>query len=393
MNEIEKLRDKYKNTQMKALLLATGPSINLYKSHLKYIPDDYIVICIKSSYDIVPNRCDYHLLNNLKLKKYKYGNKKPYVVYASATNKTLSYANLSVKLKSPTMARTDKYDRLLDFDLIKQWGPGIMYDLALPFVYFLGFESVTIIGWDLFPIGQSTNLHFDGKYGHKKSRRPIKYKNTFINEADLINLTSGKVYRQCVSKNFKLYIASHSYYCNVDKSIPRLFCPLWGFDPYLHLMINYKTISEYSLIESYNSFYNTNQVKDYNMLFYLQYICSYSDLTEIVLDNIKNINPHQHDLILNNIINLAEYHYNDVGKLELFTGKRPISVFDPWIYISSHPHTKTEYWNIYINTLDEIKVCYTWITIGFKLKLDYNIHKFSRHKDAYKFLSVLPLKI
>lgn len=396
MDDLSDLRNVYSGQGKKALLLATGPSINLFKDIFQNIPDDYVVFCIKSAIDVIPHgRCDYHLLNNLKLKKYRYRVRKPFVVYASMGKKEYRHADLRIKLKGPSIARTKAYDEILEFDSVKRWGPGIMYDVAIPFVHFLGFSSVYICGWDLFPLGQATNLHFDGKYGHNKTRKPCRFEGKYVNESDLINLMSGPVYDACVKENFDITLLTHGNVCNVSRKIPRLFCPLFGFDPYMYLVQNYEDIPETSLECAWEhavassasaSFSSLSSLSSASLdVFYLQYLASYTDLTQQVLENIIDYDHRDYDIILQAMVNMAEYHYNDVGKMEILSGKRRPEVFDPWCYMASYREMKKDYWDIFTNSLNFKTILYTWLTVGYPLELNNNLYNL-KTKEAKKIM-------
>lgn len=365
------LYNKYKNTDNVALLLATGPSINIFKEYLRNLPSNYIVFCIKSAIDAVPQgRCDYHLLNNMKLKKYDYTKyrytKKPFVVYSSVGKKEPKVnCDLRIRLKGPSISRSHNYTELLKFHNLKKSGPGIMYDLALPFIYYLGFNTVYICGWDLFPIGQPSNLHFDGNYGHKKTRNSCLYKGKLYNESDIINLMSGNVYDECIKNNFKLKVLAHND-CNLDSKIPRMFAPLFHFDPFNYLLLNYQELYELSLTDAWTH-RNIHQkffITNYTNEFFLHYVCCYDDVSEIVLNKIKHIDFKDFNSIFDEIISVAQKHYFEYGMNEILSYKRKINIFDAWCYIASFSENKHHYLN-HEHTLDYIKVYYNWITIGF----------------------------
>lgn len=385
MSDLNSLKDRYKDSKKHALLLATGPSLNLYKDFFQNIPEDYVVFCIKSAIDILPHgRCDFHLLNNMKLKKYKYKVKRPFVVYASVGKKEKDYvqSNLKIRLKPPSISRSHNYSTLLEFNYIKKSGPGIMYDLALPYIYFLGFTSVYICGWDLFPIGTPSNVHFDGKYGHKKTRTPCFYNGKMYNESDIINIMSEPIYNECIKNNFQIYILAHDG-CHLSPKIPRVFCPCFYFDPYNYLVLNYQNIN-HTLYDAWNhkKDKNNNFVNDYTDIFFLQYICSYHDLNTIVINNLKQLNLSDHNEIKCRIIDMARYHYNDIGKHEILSYKRQINIFDPWCYIASYFEHKYDYWHN--DTLDFIKALYTWITVGFPNNLEITIKSNDIAKNLLK---------
>lgn len=389
-NNLEELHDSYKGTGKKALLLATGPSVNLYKENFKNIPEDYIVFCIKSAVDAVPpGRCDFHLINNLKLKKYRYKVRRPFVVYASAGKKDYKPADLRIKLKGPNIARSKAYDHILKFGMVKKWGPGIMYDLALPFIHFLGFEHAFVCGWDLFPLGQASNLHFDGRYGHNKTRKPCKFEGKWVNESDLINLMSGPVYEACERNGFTLSILTQGDLCNISPKVPRMFSPLFGFDPYMHLLNNHDRLA-FTLESAWEDTNQDPKGQVGNEVFYLHYIASYTDLTELVLDYAKEYDHRDYKKILDMMVNMAEEHYTVTGKMEILSGIREVKVFEPWCYMASYKEMKKDYWDIYNDTLNLTMLLYTWITVGYPLCLSTNKYNLTtKHAKKLMYLQIM----
>ena len=119
--------------------------------------------------------------------------------------------------------------------------------------------------------------------------------------------------------------------------------------------------------------YAPNFLNDYNDIFFLNYICSYQDLNQIVLNNLSDT-LEDHNEIKEAIISMAKYHYNDIGKHEILTAKRDINIFDPWCYIASYFEYKNDYWDTENDTLDVIKALYTWITVGFPNNLQITVN-------------------
>ena len=156
-------------------------------------------------------------------------------------------------------------------------------------------------------IGQPTNLHFDGNYGHKKTRNICYYNGNLYNESDIINLMSGNVYDECIKNNFNIKVLAHND-CNLDPKIPRMFAPLFHFDPFNYLLLNYQELYEFTLSDSwihrntYQKFFITNYTNE----FFLHYVCCYDDVTEMVLNQIKFLEFKDFNIILDKIISLAQ---------------------------------------------------------------------------------------
>jgi hypothetical protein len=182
---------------------------------------------------------------------------------------------------------------------------------------------------------------------------------------------SGPVYEACIKLGFQINILTQNNLCHLSQNIPRLFSPLFGFDPYLYLVNNYINLKEISLGYAWK-FKSNLKTNEYSDEFYLYYLASYTDLTEMVLDEIKFENLLDFDIILGTMINVAEEHYKTVGRNEIMNFSRKIQIFDPWCYMASYKEMKKDYWNIYTNSLNIKTILYTWLTVGYPLCLNKN---------------------
>jgi len=86
----------------------------------------------------------------------------------------------------------------------------------------------------------------------------------------------------------------------------------------------------------------------------LKYICSCNSLISLVNENINEISDY--NVALENIVKLGkEYYCNE---------KYITQHFDPWIYVAGYSATKEIFWDINTDSLNEIFVCFSYITYG-----------------------------
>jgi hypothetical protein len=164
-DRVKHLKDKYKGET--AYILASGPSFKEFDSNfLNEKLKDKLVISIKQTLNSVPNIVDYHLLNFCNLTKYTYPNPDTIVGWTVWDNNqpnvimnnfpcdfildTFKLNDGSPNIEN-SMAFNDSWD-FLDMDKImsRPWGPGTMYEIAIPLALYFGCNKITTIGWDLF---------------------------------------------------------------------------------------------------------------------------------------------------------------------------------------------------------------------------------------------------
>lgn len=222
MNHITSLKNRHKEESV--LLLGAGPSLSDFSlEELKEIAKDKVVIAIKQALDKYP-KADYHILNDNNLKYYNY-NPKPIVLASHAANVNNFYLKSIADYFFLIDQNTDYSQSLsctLNFDeetlenkpYIRRFGPGVMWELAIPFCYHIGIANIYSVGIDLAKKGDRSRKHF--------------YKNTVINPAHLltkeeadneINL-SGYFFRWLRNNGVDWFVLSRNSYLHPD--IPRL---------------------------------------------------------------------------------------------------------------------------------------------------------------------------
>lgn len=189
-------RIKYFKNQYKgetAYILGTGPSLNDIPS-LDFLKDK-LVISMKQSISRVPDT-DFHLLNFCNLTQYQYSNPNTIVGWTVWDNNqpqiivnnfpcdfilpTFKLGDGTPKLEN-SVAFTDKWDALdMDNTLERPWGPGTMYELAIPLALYFGCTNIVALGWDLY--GTEISRFKDDKetltQPHCYNNDDLIYKNT-----------------------------------------------------------------------------------------------------------------------------------------------------------------------------------------------------------------------
>ena len=161
-DRVRHMKDYYKGET--AYILGTGPSIDKISSFEKL--NDKLVISMKQSLRYV-STADFHLLNFCNLTRYNYENNNTIVgwtIWDQHQPNTI-LQNFSCDFILPTYKlndgradldnsiafNLDKLDLLdMNKELSRPWGPGTMYELAIPLALYLGCKKIVTIGWDLF---------------------------------------------------------------------------------------------------------------------------------------------------------------------------------------------------------------------------------------------------
>jgi hypothetical protein len=166
------------------IITACGPSIRKYKEEIieKSQSPKSILICIKQSYNLFQELCDYHIVNTSNAKKYKYLRKihpykfnktKPTVIIGTSDKENTIFMDYHYIYETQhhgisqliASQKNLKYFHLIpnnckEDSLLRQWGPGIMYEFVLPFALLSGAKKITTYGWDISDKNHQ-NSHFD----------------------------------------------------------------------------------------------------------------------------------------------------------------------------------------------------------------------------------------
>jgi len=230
----------------KCFIISCGPSVNDYDARMiKRIAGSSLVFCIKQSYNLFEDICDFHLTNFCNNAPYQYSRHNIISVYQSADSSTNPSADLSLVLSKPYLLskfrdRKDKHpplSKLMNFEdylfektLDRPSGPGIMYEIPIYLAIHMGIKDITILGWDCSYKKPQTfmnrvtgmvtpipieNSHFYGSNSH--TNREIS---KIVNENIDIIKASKYFYIWLQRKGVDLKLGSNR--SMLDKSIPRI---------------------------------------------------------------------------------------------------------------------------------------------------------------------------
>jgi hypothetical protein len=148
-----------------AYIVAAGPSINNYeKGYLKEFLSDKLTFCIKQSYDMLEDSADVHIQNFCNFKQYNYsGNEKTittWLVFDPNHPPTIINNNIKCDMMLPIYRNNGKMEETIaeagDFESMliqksfaRPWGPGCMYELAIPLAIYSGCKKIVTVGWDI----------------------------------------------------------------------------------------------------------------------------------------------------------------------------------------------------------------------------------------------------
>lgn len=239
---ISALKDTYKDE--KCYIIGAGPSLNNYsQEYLKEKLKDKLVISLKQSYEILEEIVDIHILNFANYRPYNYKNNNPIVVWEVFEQFHVSMIlenNLKCDLMLPTSGNWEPNEEkkfkesqcgslsfdnwTLDKTLNRQFGPSLIFEMAIPITLHLGVKGITTIGWDIGDISKFDNIkekeffqeHFDNsseKIIYAKTSQTKLELQTIINSTEYLN-------KWLLSKNVELNIISDIN--PAHKSIPRI---------------------------------------------------------------------------------------------------------------------------------------------------------------------------
>jgi len=148
-----------------AYIVAAGPSLNNFEEgYLKDFLSDKLTFCIKQSYDIIGDSADVHIQNFCNFKKYNYSNNEKtitqWLVFDQAHPNIITQNGLHCDMMIPIYRNNGKMEEtiaeakdfesmLIDSSYARPWGPGCMYELAIPLALYTGCKNIVTIGWDI----------------------------------------------------------------------------------------------------------------------------------------------------------------------------------------------------------------------------------------------------
>lgn len=186
------------------VIIATcGKSLNLYREKIfkQYTNNkkNTILICVKQAFDIFNKICDVHLINTANQRKYNYlKNKKPYIILGSSdfANKIfmeydfvyyIDYEKDKYTSLDKTLSRDHKFKYFpLEKNFFKKaranrkWGPGIMYEIAIPLAISIARKKISVYGWDISDSNNQNSHYYDKKFIMNTSLLPGYLKNRHL---------------------------------------------------------------------------------------------------------------------------------------------------------------------------------------------------------------------
>ncbi len=238
---INALKNAYKNE--KCYIIGAGPSLKNYsQEYLKEKLKDKLVISLKQSYEILEEIVDIHILNFANYRHYDYKNNNPIVaweIYEQFHVPMILENNLKCDLILPTSGNWESNEEkkfkesqcgslsfdnwTLDKTLNRQFGPSLIFEMAIPIALHLGVKEITTIGWDIGDISKFDNIkekeffqdHVDNsseKIIYAKTPQTKLELQTIINSTEYLN-------KWLLSKGIELNIISDRNPSH--KSIPR----------------------------------------------------------------------------------------------------------------------------------------------------------------------------
>lgn len=215
-------RDNKKN---KALILACGPSLSKISDHqVRELSQDHLIITIKQSYNKFKKFSDFQFFNCNNLVIYP-REKAKFICCSPASPHCGLWANQDIDIffhMSEHRKKMSSFKNLEDFfkeeNMGKFLGPGIMFEIVMPFVFNLGIKEIITAGWDY----QERDCEISHFYNESdrngfKNKAALPYKGE--NAESIKN--SGALNLFFKNKNISLSCL-HSESCFLDTSIKRI---------------------------------------------------------------------------------------------------------------------------------------------------------------------------
>ena len=230
-DRVKYLKNKYKGETV--YILGTGPSIDKISSKDLNKLKNKFVISMKQSLSYVPDS-DIHLLNFCNLDTYKYSNPntivgwsvwdsvQPHQIINNFSHDFIldifKLNDMSPNIENSVAFNLEYLDTLLDINksLPRPWGPGTIYELAIPLAVYMGCTKIITIGWDLYITGlhkyneKNDNEHLTPPHCYNSNNLDYKQTDTGITRKEVLQVikSTENVYNWLQSKGIELEIIS-----------------------------------------------------------------------------------------------------------------------------------------------------------------------------------------
>ncbi len=234
-SKINCLKDSYKNRE--CVILNCGPSLgDIDKDKLREYCKDKVVLAVKQSYNYLPEVVDFHFWNCSNLPSpsangshYPYWHKEPIVVCSSNYNLGMRWdaskqkhdvffkIPIRTEINNEFVTVTNKFeDYLMENQLTRPCGPGIMMETVLYTAIQLGVSKITAIGWD---INNAEKLE-DHKHFYGETKNLYNRGDILDWEVEANQKASEHFYKWLQEKDIELVLASDK--SSLYNGIPRI---------------------------------------------------------------------------------------------------------------------------------------------------------------------------
>ena len=168
MNSLESSEDRIKCLKDTFIgetmyIVAAGPSLKtIDNNYLINFLKDKLTVSIKQSYDVIKEITDIHLLNFCNLSTYSQINEHAITGWTVWDPNQINWIVQNCRCDficdvfrnnndmSKSVAGVGDWDALLfDKQYSRPWGPGLMYEMAIPLGILMGVKKFVLIGWDI----------------------------------------------------------------------------------------------------------------------------------------------------------------------------------------------------------------------------------------------------
>ena len=138
-----------------AYIVSCGPTLNEFDfNKLRDRLKDELVICVKQTYDVLSDVCDFHVYNCGNYKNYDYSKNADCIsVECTSYPQFLNeQCDLKFFINERNFARSVSIMKNFDDWTLegqeRPYGPGIMYEIVFYLAQYLGVDKLVTIGWD-----------------------------------------------------------------------------------------------------------------------------------------------------------------------------------------------------------------------------------------------------
>tara|TARA_B100000073_G_scaffold342932_1_gene346851 strand:- start:321 stop:1109 length:789 start_codon:yes stop_codon:yes gene_type:complete len=215
-DRLEVLKNAYKDK--KCYIIGAGPSLKNYD--VDYVKDklkDELVITIKQAYELLEDIVDIQILNFANYREYDYKNNNPIVMWELFEQFHVDMIfknNLKCDIMLPTSGNWERDENkkfkesqcgslsfdnwTLDKTLNRQFGPSLIFEMAIPIALHLGVNKIITLGWDIGDISKFDGIeskeffqeHFDNsseKIVYAKTPQTKLELQTIIDSTEFLN--------------------------------------------------------------------------------------------------------------------------------------------------------------------------------------------------------------